>query len=119
MCIRDSPLGLSSAGSVNALVKVIRHNRNFLSLSKICVKNGHACLHSLHRNHFDFHLGILGQPRHLKGGPGRIGPVSYTHLVLCNPHNPVGRVYTEEELRKMCIRDSREGTGGLPEKGGL
>ena len=26
------PLGLSSAGSVNALVKVILHNRNFLSL---------------------------------------------------------------------------------------
>lgn len=32
----------------------------------------------------------------------------HTHLfVLCNPHNPVGRVYTEEELRKMseiCLR---------------
>ena len=24
-----------------------------------------------------------------------------TAFVLCNPHNPVGRVYTEEELRKM------------------
>ncbi len=24
-----------------------------------------------------------------------------TAFILCNPHNPVGRVYTEEELRKM------------------
>jgi len=66
---------------------VVKRNRRKLLLNPLRLENG--------RYYMDFE----NLEEHLKGGAKAV--------ILCNPHNPVGRVYTKQELETLgeyCLR---------------
>ncbi len=66
---------------------VVKRNRRKLLLNPLRLENG--------RYHMDFE----NLEEHLKNGAKAV--------ILCNPHNPVGRVYTKQELETLgeyCLR---------------